>query len=289
MSPFETISGELAVSAVKTVPGTNAIEVELNPGGDSGQEFPQEIYERFDGGCGAPGQTDDLTGSYWHYNFFWAHRGDGQELGDDLELGDLTWNEEAGAFVKEYERFVDVPFGTTPYKTHERSRIEVKPEFCDGALNRVTSATADGQSLGLDRMPFYVGQVITAPEKTKLRLGDGSVLELDKGGSWRVDKCHEDVATFSLTRSVSKFWAEVKKTLSGSEAKFKVKTDRAVAGVRGTKYLLSYDKRKQVTRVAVKEGAVSLKGINGAKGEILIKAGQVGVQKGKSSPRIVKR
>jgi hypothetical protein len=41
--------------------------------------------------------------------------------------------------------------------------------------------------------------------------------------------------------------------------------------------------------VAVKEGSVSLKGINGAKGKILIKAGQVGVQKGKGRPRIVKR
>jgi hypothetical protein len=265
------------------------LAVTLNPGGDSGNEFPEEIMKRSDGGCSAPGQTIDQTATYWHYNFFWAHRGEGQEMSDDLELEGLSWDDDAGAFVKVYDRSVDIALGNTTYPVHERTRIEVEPEFCEGPLNRIESATADGQSLGLDGIRFYAGQVITAPPKSRLRLGDGSVVEIDKGGSFKIERCNENGSAMYLPQSVRKFWAEIKKTLSGSKAKFEVRTDRAVAGVRGTAYALSYNKRKQLTRVAVKEGSVSLKGINGARGKILIKAGQVGVQKGKGRPRIVKR
>ncbi len=138
-------------------------------------------------------------------------------------------------------------------------------------------------------MHTYPGQVVSAPPGSKISFADGAVMELDKGGSFEVDKCAEGKTEFSVTRTLKKAWIEVKKALSGSDAKFNVRTDRAVAGVRGTKYQLSYDKPKQLTRVAVEEGVVSLKGINGAKGEILIKAGQVGIQKGRQAPKLVKR
>lgn len=287
LSPSGTTAGELEVASVKAVPGTNTLAIALNTGGDTGNEFPQETYHRSDGGCGAPtNETSPVMGT-WYYNFYEAHRQAQQELTNDLELKGLAYNN--GAFTKDYERIVNVSNGGTTYPLFEHTVIEVEPEFCDGPQNRISKATANGQSLGLDGSSFYPGQVITGGPKTLIRLADASGIEMEKGGSFEIEKCQEDETSVGITESIGRFWTHVKKAIGGSNKKFEVRTPRTVAGVRGTIFAISYNQKKQLTKLWVKEGTVSFKGRNGAHGKLLVQAGQIAIQKGKASPKLVKR
>jgi hypothetical protein len=283
----DTEPGELEVAAIKNQAGTNKLSVAINHGGADGNTFPKEIVQRSDGGCGTPVQDLNQTMGTWYYHFYLAHRTDQQQVGNDLELTDLVWKN--GVFTRTFDRFVTVGFGSNTYPVYERTTIEVEPEYCQGREHRITSAVANGQSLGLDGMQFYPGQIITLPPKAKIRLGDGSVMELDKGGSFRIDKCETSKTRIFLEQDVGRLWIHVKKAIAGSDRKFDVVTERAVAGVRGTIFEVRYDKDKELTKVAVEESSVYLKGRNGAKGKVVIKAGQTGVQKGKTAPKLIKR
>lgn len=287
LNPTSTTAGELEIASVKAVPGSNTLAVALNPAGDSGEEYPHETYDRSDGGCGTPTREINPLMGTWYFNFYSAHRETQQPTTNDLELQGLYYNN--GAYTKSYERFVNVSNGYNTYPLFERTRIEVEPEFCAGPQNRVSSATANGKSIGLDGARFYAGQVVSGPPKTRIRLGDTSVIEMEKGGSFAIDKCEADSTAVGITESIGKFWTHVKKALGGGSKKFEVRTARAVAGVRGTKFAISYNEKKQLTKLWVYEHTVSFRGRNGAKGKILVHAGQVAIQKGKKAPKLIKR
>lgn len=71
----------------------------------------------------------------------------------------------------------------------------------------------------------------------KLVLNDGSVLMLSAASQLVITEAEFaglERKGFVGYLKLGKVWASVKKALSGAEAKFEVKTDRAVAGVRGT-------------------------------------------------------
>jgi hypothetical protein len=287
LSVSGTAAGELEIASVKAVHGTNLLAVALNHGGDTGEKLPAETYDRSDGGCGAPVNETSPLMSTWYYNFYEAHRESQQPTTNDLELQGLFYNN--GAYTKSYDRMVNVSNGGTTYPLYEHTIIEVEPEFCTGSENKISAATADGSSLGLDGASFYPGQVITAPAKTQLSLGDGSKLLMEKGGEFEVEKCADDQTSLTITNTVRKMWNYVKHALAGSHRKFEVSTPRAVAGVRGTKFALSYDAKKELTKVWGIEHIVTLKGRNGAKGMVKVGPGQIAVQKGKGAPHLVKR
>lgn len=282
-----TTAGELEIAGVKAVPGTNLLAVALNHGGDTGNELPVETYQRSDGGCGAPVSSTAPAMSTWYYNFYAAHREAQQPTGNDLELQGLYFNN--GAYTKDYDRFVNVSNGGTTYPLYEHTRLVVEPEFCDGAQNRISSATGEGRSLGLDGASFYPGQVVSGPPKTRIRLADASVIELEKGGQFEISKCEDDATAVDITGSIGKFWTHVKKALGGGSKKFEVKTKRMVAGVRGTIFAISYDAKKERTKLWVMEHTVSFAGRNGVKGKLMVHAGQVAVQQGMGAPHLVKR
>jgi hypothetical protein len=287
LSPRGTTAGELEIASVKAVPGTNTLAVALNHGGDTGEELPKETYQRSDGGCGAPNSLTSPVMSTWYYNFYVAHRESQQPTTNDLELQGLAYNN--GAYTKDYDRIVNVSNGGTTYPLYEHTRLEVEPEFCDGAQNRISSAVGEGRSLGLDGASFYPGQIVSGPPKTKIRLADASVIELEKGGEFEIEKCEEDGTRVGVGESIGRFWTHVKKALGGGSKKFEVTTPRTVAGVRGTTFAISYNEKKELTKLSVMEHTVSFAGRNGAKGKVLVHAGQVAVQKGKGAPKIVKR
>ena len=287
LSVAGTTAGELEIASVKSLPGTNLLAVALNHGGDTGEELPKETYARSDGGCGAPNYLSSPVMSTWYYNFYVAHRESQQPTTNDLELQGLAYNN--GAYTKDYDRFVNVSNGGTTYPLYEHTRLVVEPDFCEGAANRISSATGEGRSLGLDGASFYPGQVISGPPKTKIRLADGGAMEMEEGGEFEIEKCQEDATSVSLTGSIGRFWTHVKQALGGGSKKFEVTTKRTVAGVRGTTFAISYNEKKELTKLWVMEHTVSFAGRNGAKGKVLVHAGQVAVQKGKGAPKIVKR
>lgn len=103
----------------------------------------------------------------------------------------------------------------------------------------------------------------------KLQLNDQSVLIVGEGSRLRIDEASfagQERQGFSAKLLFGKIWAKVSKAVGG--AKFEVKTERAVAGVRGTIFRVDADRvvsaamrkktKKPVTVVSVQEGRVAV-------------------------------
>lgn len=87
--------------------------------------------------------------------------------------------------------------------------------------------------------PIEQGDVlkVDAGGNLKLTLTDKSVLMVAGGSELTIDEARFkglERESFSIKLALGKVWAHVSKTLAGSDQNFEVKTDRAVAGVRGT-------------------------------------------------------
>jgi hypothetical protein len=77
----------------------------------------------------------------------------------------------------------------------------------------------------------------------KLTLTDESVIMLAERSQLIIDEATfegQDRKGFAARLGFGKVWAKVKKALAGSDSKFEVQTDRAVAGVRGTTFRVDY-------------------------------------------------
>lgn len=286
VSVDDTETGELAINDIEAGPG-NSLSVILNHGGSDGDEFPLETVERSDGGCDAPVQDLTQEMGQWYFHFYFAHKDANQATNGDISLAGLTYDSAKGLYSRGFERFVSRP-GTAGYQYFENTRIEVEPEWCAGDQNKIVSAVANGEAIGLGER-FFQGQVITAPPGTRIVLGDESVIELEDGGKFSIDECDTSFTGVALTGTVRKFWAHVKKIAAGSDKKFEVQTERAVAGVRGTIFSVGYDKRKQLTTLDTEEGSVWFKSQGGAKkGKVIVDAGESAIQKGKGKPKMTR-
>lgn len=77
----------------------------------------------------------------------------------------------------------------------------------------------------------------------KLTLTDESVLMLGERSQLIIDEATfegQERKGFAARLGLGKVWAKVKKALAGSDSKFEVQTERAVAGVRGTVFRVDY-------------------------------------------------
>jgi hypothetical protein len=98
----------------------------------------------------------------------------------------------------------------------------------------------------------------------KLELTDQSVIMLSGGSKLFIEKAEfegQERKGFSAKLSFGRVWSKVTKLLSGSDAKFQISTERAVAGVRGTVFridavALVKGTKPKTTTVRVKEGIV---------------------------------
>jgi hypothetical protein len=129
-----------------------------------------------------------------------------------------------------------------------------------------TRTTADGKkaALAVDAA-IELKDVIDVAAKgaLKLELTDGSVIALDEKSRLEINEADfkgQDVSAFSVTLTAGKLWTKVKKLLGDS--KYEVKTQRAVAGVRGTIFRIDADalikgaKGRKADVVRVIEGTV---------------------------------
>lgn len=89
---------------------------------------------------------------------------------------------------------------------------------------------------------------ITLNDESLLLVGADSSLRIDEGKFQGLER-----KAFSARLMIGKVWAKVTKAVSGSEAKFEVTTDRAVAGVRGTVFRV--DATKLLSAAASPPGA----------------------------------
>ncbi len=98
----------------------------------------------------------------------------------------------------------------------------------------------------------------------KLTLSDQSILILSSGSQLRIDEANFqqlDHRQFSAWLLLGTLWCNVTRALGGSDAKFEVATERAVAGVRGTVFQVDVSAgsaKEAESRVQVDEGRVAV-------------------------------
>lgn len=145
------------------------------------------------------------------------------------------------------------------------------------AVRKPDEGRAPPQPLKIGTAIRVGDQVETGPGvRLKLTLNDRSVLMLDEKSTLRIDAAEFGDQTkqrngFWATLGVGRLWAKVAKAVAGSDAKFEVRTERAVAGVRGTRFWVDAveitkrgdattepKQRTQRTRVQVSEGIVAV-------------------------------
>jgi hypothetical protein len=109
-----------------------------------------------------------------------------------------------------------------------------------------------------------LGDVIRVKQGAlKLTLNDASVVMLAQGADLEITEAEfagQDRQSFVAKLGLGALWAKVSKAAAGSNAKFEIQTERAVAGVRGTIFQVeavdSADAHE--TRVGVIEGKVAV-------------------------------
>lgn len=131
----------------------------------------------------------------------------------------------------------------------------------------VSAAVADGKAepafarakRGQELAP---GTLVKTGEgaRAEITFGDGSVVRIGPSAELRIDGAAFDGKTKEVkvdaTLVAGQAWAKVSK-LVGDEAKFQVKTQNAVAGVRGTVFRVNVE-RDEATVVKVYNGAVAV-------------------------------
>jgi hypothetical protein len=129
--------------------------------------------------------------------------------------------------------------------------------------------------------PVYMGDTIRTGRPGRVRIvfqddsvlnvGDGSELVVDaqvfdpKGGSYQ--------STFRLLRG--KLRALVSEYYETPGAGYEVETPTAVAGVRGTEFVVEFDEIRRQTQVVGINGRVAVRGLEGRTEEVLITAGDL--------------
>jgi hypothetical protein len=128
-----------------------------------------------------------------------------------------------------------------------------------------TRARAGGNPLALQvGSKIELGDVIEVKSgSVKLTLTDQSILILSSGSQIRIDEAsfqQLDHRQFSAWLLLGAVWCNVTRALGGSDAKFEVATERAVAGVRGTVFQVdvSGSAKEAESLVQVDEGKVAV-------------------------------
>jgi hypothetical protein len=151
----------------------------------------------------------------------------------------------AAALASAAEEAAPRPAGTVTFAAGEANRVAARRAF--------RLATGDA---------IYQGDVVETARRTRieLTLADGSVLRLGPLSRVELDTAAfgtgADDRKVSARLRVGNVWAKVTRAVGG-EARFEVKTDNAVAGVRGTTFRVDASADRSVV-VKVYAGAVAV-------------------------------
>ena len=107
-------------------------------------------------------------------------------------------------------------------------------------------------------MKIYQGDQIRteAESRCEITLEDGTIVRMDENTFQQFEKCmiNKTVKEVSLFLSTGKIWLNARKILAKSDS-FKVRTNKAVCAIRGTKFRVDTDDEQ--TRISVHKGVVA--------------------------------
>ena len=135
------------------------------------------------------------------------------------------------------------------------------------------------------------GQTITADQNVELQFGDGAILRLEKGASFKVQSCtwtHVPAKPLPFKIQFGLILGAIWAKVPGQVEHVNIGTPGATLGVRGTRFWIS--NLKGVTKVHVDKGSVTLDPPKG-KGkwkQVIVAAGHTATQKGSKAPTVKK-
>ena len=147
--------------------------------------------------------------------------------------------------------------------------------FLEGSATRTPADKGKAVTLAMKGSVEQGDLVETgANGKLEITLGDKSVVRLGPASKLRLEEAAftDTSRSFKGTLLLGKVWSKVT-SVFGSERNFEVKTERAVAGVRGTVFRVDADKTKAVT-VKVYDGTVAVAGSQATTSAPAVKKGE---------------
>ena len=120
----------------------------------------------------------------------------------------------------------------------------------------------------------FAGDTITAgvDSRAKIVMTDKNVINISPDSQFKIEKYEYDEAKgnkqVSLSVEYGKVRANVEQKYDGEKNKFHIKTPTAVAGVRGTDFLTSFDRKTRTSQVTTFTGLVAV-GMPGPQGQIM--------------------
>ena len=165
---------------------------------------------------------------------------------------------------------------------------------CDGKENEITAVStesgAPSELESLQGSQLSPGQTLTADTNVELTMGDGAIVRIEKGTSFKVTGCDwskqpERPLPFTMRLNLLHGWLWSK--VPGKSEHVNISTERFVAGVRGTIFWISVTPR--VTTLHVDKGTVILSPAGKGKCRPLsVAAGHTATAKG-SGPPVVRK
>ena len=163
---------------------------------------------------------------------------------------------------------------------------------CEGKENQIMSVTTEsGAPSGLQALQgslLSAGQTIKADQNVTLTFGDGAILNLEQGSSFKVQGCdwskQKEPTPFKIRLGLilGSIWARV----SSKTEHVDIRTERVVIGNRGTTFWVSYI--RGTTTVHVDSGSVILSPVKGKWKAITVTKGHTATQNGTNAPVVKK-
>ncbi|MBN8537309.1 MAG: FecR domain-containing protein [Deltaproteobacteria bacterium] len=152
-----------------------------------------------------------------------------------------------------------------------------------------------GKSVGKVGLKVYPGDKITTlkDSRAKISMSDRNVINVSPDSVLTIAKYENDpksnVRNVELELAQGKVRNNVEQKYDGDKSKFIIKTPTAVAGVRGTQFLTSFDVKTRVTEVVTFKGVVQMAPVlaNGqvSNSVVMIKKGEMSsVKQGQDNP-----
>lgn len=142
----------------------------------------------------------------------------------------------------------------------------------------------------------YAGDTVTtgADGRGKIVMSDRNVLNISPDTKFKINKYENDSATgvknVDIDLSQGKLRSNVEQKYDGEKSQFLIKTPTAVAGVRGTQFLTSFDRVTRRTEIVTFKGTVALSLPGSSAPPVLVKKGQTSsVSQGQSAPEAPKQ
>ncbi len=148
----------------------------------------------------------------------------------------------------------------------------------EGRADALHRGQADWAALGGGDAVLLGDRLRTQPaSRLKLLLKDESVLTLGPSSELSVDEqvVADSGGTSALSVVTGAVRAVVPPRYGTPGSRFDVSTPTAVAGVRGTTFVVAYDRAAERTRVLCLSGVVSVRGAVGARREVTLRAGEL--------------